>query len=368
MTLNDNSISLFLPSFTGAGAERAALHLTQGFVERGLKIDLVLQNAVGAFLTKVPPEVRVVDLRSPGLLHKLLALIRYLQRERPTVLLSMLDNVNVAAWAQRLSGVPTRVVVCVQNTLSQDFRGVKGKLKPYLVRYSYPWVDEIVAVSQGVAEDLARISGLALEDIQVIYNPVVTPDLFEKVKEPIDHPWFAPEEPAVILGVGRLVIQKDFPTLIRAFALVRQHCPVRLLILGEGEKRPQIEGLIHELGLEDEVALPGFVANSYAYMARAAVFVLSSAWEGLPTVLIEAIATGTPVVSTECPSGPAEILDNGKYGRLVPVGDVEALADAILATLCKPIDPKILRQRSRAFSIERSVDQYLEVLKIDTNI
>jgi glycosyltransferase involved in cell wall biosynthesis len=346
------------------------LHLAQGLAERGIKVDLVLVNAVGPYLAKVPPEVRVVDLKSksPVILSKLLALRRYLRQERPMVLLSTLDNVNAAAWAQRLAGVSTRVVICVQNNLSLDLQnepGVMGKLKPYLARWFYPWADAIVAVSQGVAEDLMCLAGLPLEDIKVIYNPVVTPDLFEKAKESIDHPWFAPGEPPVLLGIGRLVNQKDFPTLIRAFALVRQHCPARLMILGEGEKRPQIEGLVRELGLEGEVTLPGFAANPFSYMARAAVFVLSSAWEGLPTVLIEAMATGTSVVSTDCPSGSSEILQGGKYGRLVPVGDVKALAEAILFTLSQPTDPEVLQQRSKAFSLERAVEQYLKVLKID---
>ena len=366
MNLKTTSLCLFLPSLTGGGAERVAVNLVEGFVERGLKVDLVLQNAVGTFLAKVPPEVRVIDLKSPGIVPKTLALMRYLRQEQPKVLLSLLDNVNSAGWAQRFTGVSTRVVVSVHNNLSQDFRGVKGKLKPYLVRFSFPWADEIVAVSQGVAEDLARISGLAKENIRVIYNPVVTPELFEKAKEPIDDPWFAPGEPPVLLGVGRLVMQKDFPTLIQAFALVRQRCRARLMILGEGEKRPQLEALVRELGLEGEVSLPGFVQNPYAYMARSGVFVLSSAWEGFGNVVAEAMAAGTSVVSTDCQSGPAEILEGGRYGKLVSVGDVAALAEAILATLSQPTDAEVLRQRSRAFSVDLVVDQYLAVLKIDT--
>jgi glycosyltransferase involved in cell wall biosynthesis len=367
MKLNTPSISLFLPSLTGGGAERVALNLVEGFIERGLNVDLVLQNAVGTFLSKVPSKVRVIDLRSSGIVPKTIDLISYLRREQPEVLLSLLDNVNSAGWAQRFTGVPTRVVVSVHNNLSQDFRGIKGKLKPYLVQFSFPWADEIIAVSQGVAEDLARISGIDLENIRVIYNPVVTPNLFEKAQEPIAHPWFVPGEPPVLLGVGRLVVQKDFPTLIRAFALVRQCCPVRLMILGEGEKRPHLEALVQELGLENEVSLPGFAQNPYSYMARSAVFVLSSAWEGLPTVLIEAMATGTSVVATNCPSGPAEILQGGCYGKLVPVGDVAALAEAILATLSQPTNSELLRQRSRAFSVDQVVDQYLTVLKVDKN-
>ncbi len=368
--LKDTFVSLFLPSLTGGGAERVMLHLAQGLAERNLKIDIVLQNAEGPYLTQVPPGVRVIDLKSPGILSKTLALRRYLRQEQPNVLLSAIDNVNVGGWAQRLAGVSTRVVISVHNNLSYylaNDTGVTGRLRPYLLRYFYRWADGIVAVSQGVAEDLSCMTGLPLESIRVIYNPVVTPDIFEKAKEPINHPWFAPGEPSVILGVGRLIRQKDFPTLIQAFARVRQHRPVRLMILGEGENRPQLETLVRELSLEGEVFLPGFAENPYSYMNKAAVFVLSSAHEGFGNVIAEAMAAGTSVVSTNCKSGPAEILEDGKYGRLVPVGDVDALADAILATLSKPTDPEVLRERSRAFSVERAVEQYLEVLKIDKN-
>lgn len=201
--------------------------------------------------------------------------------------------------------------------------------------------------------------------MRVIHNPVVTPKLFEQAKEPIDREWFKDGAPPVILGVGRLSLQKDFPTLIRAFTIVRKQLPARLMILGEGEERPQIEAMIKELGLASEVALPGFVSNPYAFMSRAAVFVLSSVYEGLPTVLIEAMAVGTPVVSTDCPSGPREILGFGKYGMLVPVRDFEALANAIVTTLSDQTDVEGLRQQAQKFSLENTVNGYLELINPD---
>lgn len=363
MTSQNTLVSLFIPSLGGGGAERVALNLACGFVERGLKVDVVLNNAIGPFLTKVPSEVRVISLKTSKSLPKLLALARYLKREQPTALFSLLDNVNVAGLAKLIAGVSTQVVVGVHNTYSKSFlQGIKGRLKPFLVQKTYPLADGIIAVSQGVADDLARMSGLSVKDIQVIYNPVVTPDLTEKAKEPVDHPWFSPGEPPVILGIGRLTDQKDFPTLIQAFALMRQQRRVRLMILGEGEKRAKLEALIAELGLEDDIALPGFVENPFAYLSKAAVFALSSIMEGLPTVLIEAIAVGTPVVSTDCPSGPVEILEGGKYGKLVPVGDVSGLAEAIAYTLNYPTNPELLWHRSQSFCVDRAVEQYLEVL------
>jgi glycosyltransferase involved in cell wall biosynthesis len=369
MTLKNTSVSVFLPALAGGGAEKAMLHLAQGLAERGLKTDLVLAEAAGDYLEQVSPDVRLVDLHSkfPVILSKTFALQKYLQREQPSVLISALDIVSSSLWAKWSSRVPTRVVMCVQTYLSEQFRNDESntlkKLRPQLVRWLYPRSDELVAASKGTAEDLALITDLPLERIRVIYNPVVTPEVLEKSQEPIAHPWFLPGEPPVILGVGRLVNQKDFFNLIQAFAQVRRVRSSRLMILGEGEQRSQLEQLVRELKLDDDIALPGFVENPYAYMAKAAVFALSSKYEGFGNVVAEAMATGTPVVSTDCPSGPAEILDYGYYGKLVKIGDSNALAQAILATLDNPINSEVLKRRSQAFSTDRVVDQYLEVLE-----
>lgn len=366
-------VSLFVPNLDGGGAELVVLRLAEGLANLGVKVDLVLARTEGAYLNKIPSNVRIIDLksRSPVLLFKTLALRRYLQQEKPTILLSALDIVSAATWAKILAKVPTRIVISVQTNLSQQFQDkpdlIVGKIRAALVRWFYPWADAIVAVSHGVAQDLARVAALSTQDIQVIYNPVVTPEVLAHAKAPINHAWFAPGEPPVILGVGRLVRQKDFATLVRAFALVRQHYPVKLLILGDVDQReptikPQLETLVQQLGLVGEVDFPGFVENPYAYMAKASVFVLSSIYEGFGNVVAEALATGTSVVATNCESGPAEILENGKYGKLVPVGDAQALAAAILTTLDHPTPPEILQQRSQAFSSDQVVAQYLEVL------
>ncbi len=362
------SISVFLPALEGGGAERAMLHLAQGFADRGFKTDLVLAETKGAYLDTVPSSIRIVDLnaRSPLLVSKTLALRRYLQREQPTVLFSALDILSSATWAQRLAGTPTRIVMCVQTYLSQQFRDhqphTMGRIRPRLVRWFYPWADAIVAASRGVADDVAQMTGIPAKTIQVIYNPVVTPAVLAKMQQPVDHPWFASGMPPVILGVGRLVSQKDFPNLVQAFALVRQQRPARLMILGEGEDRAKLEAQIQALGLQDDVALPGFAENPYAYMAHASVFALSSIFEGFGNVVAEAMAAGTSIVSTNCPSGPAEILEDGKYGTLVPVSDAAALAKGILTAIDHPIAPDILRQRAQAFSLDRATEQYIDVL------
>jgi glycosyltransferase involved in cell wall biosynthesis len=359
-------IAFFLPSVRGGGAQRVVVNLVQAIAERGLPVDLVLAVAQGVFLDQLPPAVRLIDLRARRLAGSMIPLTRYLRRERPRVLVSSMSHANlIALWAARLAGRGTPVIVTVHTTLSHSvLQGgrLSDRLWLRLVRTFYPWAAGVVAVSSGVADALARTSGVPRERVEVVYNPVITPVLAAVGRQTPDHPWFAPGQPPVILGVGRLTAAKDFPTLIRAFAEVRRRRPGRLMILGEGEERPALMALVNELGLADEAALPGFVDAAPAYMAGAAVFVLSSAWEGLPTVLIEALALGTRVVSTDCPSGPREILQEGRLGVLVPVGDPAALAHAIIDVLDRPAAAVPL-EALRPFTKEAAVDHYLRLIE-----
>lgn len=360
-------IALFFRSLGGGGAEKVMLNLASGFIQRGIKVDLVLGKAWGPHLQKVPSGVRLVDLKASGILATVFALARYLRSEQPRVVISAMHYANeIALWAKCIARVSTRIIVTEHNTLSQSLSQttkMRKHLIPLFIKYFYPQADGIVTVSQKAAEDLAQFTGLSSERIRSIYNPVVNSELLEKARAPLEHRWFLPHEPPVILGVGKLEAQKDFTTLIRAFAWVRKVRSARLAILGWGPDRPKLQALIQELGLEEDAALLGYVDNPYPYMARAAVFVLSSAWEGLPTVLIEAMAVGTPVVSTNCPSGPAEILDNGKYGWLTPVGDSTALAKAILTAIDnqqKQVESSWLEK----FSLQTATRQYLDLCKI----
>ena len=366
-------ISLFIPNLDGGGAERVMLHLAEGFAKRGFDVDLVVAQAEGAYLSKIPDTIRLVNLdaKSPVILFKTLALKQYLKQEQPAFLISTLDIFSSATWAKRLAGVNTQVVMCVQTNLSQQFQDrhamLMQKIKWAVVQRFYPWADAIVTASEGVARDIEQHAKISMQQMTVIHNPLVTSDFSEKAQEAIAYPWFADDQPPVLLGVGRIVKQKSFATLIQAFARVRQRCPARLMILGdvdprEPEVKPELEGLIKKFGLQDDVLFLGFVENPYAYMARANVFVLSSIYEGFGNVVAEAIAAGTPVVSTDCESGPAEILNKGQYGELVPVGDHEAMANAIVATLNQPMDTQVLKVRSQAFTIDCIVHQYLDVL------
>ncbi len=358
-------VAIYLRLLYGGGAERVMVNLMQGFVERGLRVDLVMNKADGPYLSEVPPEVKIVDLKAPRMLAGLPKLASYLRREQPQALLSGLHyNNEIALWAKRLGFSSTRVVVSEHNTLSiHSQRRSTGWRSPVLARLFYPLADGIVAVSRGVAKDLANVTGLRDSRIQTIYNPVVTPEMLEKSKATLEHPWFQAGEPPVILAVGRLEPQKDFPTLIEAFAKVREVRPAKLVILGSGREGSKLKSLVSKLNLDDDVAMPGFVKNPYPYIKQASVYVLSSAWEGLPTVTIEALALGTPVVATDCPSGSAEILDNGKYGTLVGVGDRQAMAEAILKVLSvnsQPVDPDWIQQ----FDLETATQKYLEVLNL----
>lgn len=361
-----NPIALFVLSLEGGGAERVMATLARAFAERGHPVDLVLGVAAGPHLAQVPASVRIIELNAPRALRAVTPLRRYLDRERPAALLSTLSHANIAAvWARALASHRPRLVVREANSLTAIDRArpdLRDRVLPRLVRASYPHADAIVAVSAGVASSVAQVTGLPVERITVIHNPTIAPELAARDASAPDHPWFTPGAPPVVLGIGRLTEQKDFETLLRAFALVRQQRPVRLMILGEGERRPALTALAGELGVAAEVDLHGFVASPYPYLANAALFVLSSAWEGLPNALIEALAVGCPIVSTDCPSGPREILVGGRYGTLVPVRDPGRLAAAMLAALAAPSDRAALHARARDFSVERIATRYLEVL------
>ena len=361
-------VAILIPSLRPGGAERAMLNLGRGLAERGIAIDLVLGKAWGPYLHDVPSTIRVVELGTESVLFSLPNLVLYLRHERPDALISALDHQNVSAiLAKKLAGVSTRLIVTVHTVVSRSARGLGGlrnRIIPLLARISYPSADVVIAVSQGVAADLRYVIGLRQVNVTIIHNAIVTPEISVLARAPLSDPWFSPDGPPIVLSAGRLAPPKDFQTLIRAFDIVRRHTPARLVILGEGEARGELEDLIGRLELSGLAKLAGFVDNPYAFMARSSVFVLSSRWEGLPSVLIESLACGTPVVATMASSGPAEILADGLYGRLVPVGNQEALARAISETLRTPSDVESLKKRASFFALDRISEQYLAVLRI----
>lgn len=365
MSRRPERLALLTSNMEDGGAQRSMLKLAGGLAERGHAVDLVLTRARGPFLAQVSPAVRVVDLRAPRVVASVPALARYLRRERPIAMLSALDYVNiVAVWSRRLAGGGTRLVVSERNHLSTAHRHRsrrRNKLVPWLISSFYPWADAIVAVSEEVADDLAAVTGLSRARIEVIYNPVVTPEVARMVQAPLDHPWLQPGQPPVVVGVGGLRPQKDFGTLIEAFARLRRHRPARLLILGEGAQRRELEALVARSGLTSDVQMPGFAPNPYPYIARAGAFALSSRWEGLPGVLIEALFCGVPTVATDCPGGSREVLAQGRYGRLVPVGDPAALAEALESALTGALAPPPPESWTR-FDVNTVIERYVEIL------
>ena len=363
-------VAVLLSNLEGGGAERVTLNLLKGLSPERFELELVLVSATGPFLDQVPGYVKLVDLKASGVTGAILPLARYLRRQRPAVLVSHLSHVNVGALvARNLSGTRTKVVVVEHNDLSNVPKKPKRwrlsppqrHLLPDLMRRLYRRADAVIGVSEGVSSFVSSRFNVPAALVRTIYNPVVDDDLRERSRRCPDHPWFLDRVPTLI-AVGRLDEQKDFATLLRAFAKVRARRDVRLVIFGEGPQRERLEALTRELGIAHAVSLPGFTHNPYAAMRHASLLVLSSRWEGLPTVLIEAMACGCPVVATDCPSGPSVVLEEGKWGPLVAVGDADALAGAILKTLAEPLPAAELEARAAAFSYERAVASYTELL------
>jgi len=359
-------LSFFLMDLGGGGAERVMLNLAQGLIRHNIEVDLVLAQSVGAYINQIPDGVRLVCLNASRLASSLPPLVKYLRQHQPEVLISALEDTNfIALTAIKLSATETLSIVTVHNNLSKESKNhlqLKRRLTPFLVRFFYPSADAIVGVSDGVVRDLVRI-GIPKDKTHRIYNPIVTEELLNKAKKSIAHPWFETKDIPVVVGAGRLTKQKDYPTLLRAIAKVREDTPVRLIVLGEGDERASLEQLAKSLNLSNDVDFLGFVDNPYAYMKRADLLVLTSAWEGFGNVLVESMAVGTPVISTNCESGPREILNDGEYGRLVSVGDFEDLAKSIIQSLKDSPDPAILKMRANEFTLDATVEQYLQVLK-----
>lgn len=396
-------VAFLLDDLEGGGVQRMTLVLAREFARHGHPVDVLACRAGGAFESLVASSVRLLELMPARVFEscrvawrgdrrlgvtvasdlllrrrrssrgdRLSALVGYLERERPACLISATPRINVLAVtaAKAATGTVHTIVterMSLAAKLGDPGQGRWRSLLP-VMRHGYTLADRVVAVSEDLADDVALQLGLPRDRIHAIYNPVVGPDLEEQIAQPVEDPWFTPGAPPVVLSAGRMSKQKDFATLLQAFAIVRHDLRCRLVILGRshddkgGEKRRQrLLELAHRLGVANHVRLPGFVTNPFPYMAKASVFVLSSRYEGLPGVLIQAMGCGTPVVSTACPTGPREILQEGRYGRLVPVGDAAAMAKAIRDTLESPPPREWLAQRARFFSVERSFERYREL-------
>jgi glycosyltransferase involved in cell wall biosynthesis len=358
-------IALLLPTLETGGVERVFANLAGGLLRQGVEVDFIVGRAGGDMAAALERAIPLYDLQSDRMMHSIRQLAKYLREREPDALIAgMTHSTAAAVLARAAAGRRTRIIATEHNTMSRivaNTSGLKYRLMPLWSRWALNSADAIVAVSAGVADDVSTQTGIPRDRFRVIYNPVITSALRSSAAAPLDHPWFRPGEPPVILTVGRLDKQKDFPMLIRAFHLVRQTRPARLVILGEGPDRNRIEKAVAHLGLSADISLPGSEANPYRFMSRSAVFAFSSQWEGFGVALLEALALGMPVVSTNCPHGPAEILCNGKYGALVPPGDHEAMSRALLNALDNPMRPDCSTHLQQ-FTIENVALNYLSLI------
>ncbi|WP_395334462.1 glycosyltransferase [Novosphingobium sp. BL-8H] len=370
MEKTDNpDIVFYARQLYNGGVDRVVFNLAEEFLARGIKPAIVvdMDNPWSPFRDLVPKNVPYIVLDAKGALARIVKLRAYLRRTRPrAVMCTGFGFPNICAIMVRwIAGFRFSLMLTEHCFPSVDLDAAKPWQSRYwffrLAHVFYPFADTIVAVSKGTAQDLAKVIRIDPKSINCIYNPIVSDGLIESGQAPVDHPWFHDPDVPIVIGVGRLEHQKDFGTLITAFAKVRRQMRCRLMILGDGTEREMLVRLVNDLGLADDVVLPGFAPNPHAYTAKASLFVLSSRFESLANVVIEAMALGTPVIATDCPSGPAEALDNGRFGKLVKVEDADELAGAMMDALRKrpaPVPKSWLEQ----FTTRASASRYLELL------
>jgi glycosyltransferase involved in cell wall biosynthesis len=373
------SVSYFIGELDGAGTTVQALTACSGMAERGFDVELVLIRRQGVLETTVPPDLKVVELApvdptapvrkvsSRDILAAVPLLARHLRTRRPTVLWSGAKALNLASLASsRLALVPTRIVLTITNDLYHHGarRGRGRALSTFMVRHFYPFADKVITLSRAMTADLVRREGLPPDLFEMIPPPIDLERIQRLARDPIDHPWLRPGQPPVVLNVARMAEQKGHSILLKAFAEASRSRDLRLIILGEGsqEEHARLERDAQALGIAEKVDIVGFDPNPYRYMSRSAVFVLSSLWEGFGIVLAESMACGCPVVSTECPYGPDEILQGGRIGRLVPPADPSALAEAIAAEIDEPTDAATLEECAHRYSVDGLMSDYEAVI------
>jgi glycosyltransferase involved in cell wall biosynthesis len=357
-------ICIFPDRLDNGGVGRYAINLAEALVAQGAQVDLFVTAATGELFPQRPKEAQLF-VGGGSTKTSIIPFYNYLRTEQPDLLITANAYIDIVGIVTTfLARVPTVQAVTIHTARSADDMSGKKRLKQlyeYLCRWLYPQAHYIIAVSNAVAQDTTSYFKIN-KPIKVIYNPVVIPSLCSKSEAHTDHPFFNKKDTLVLLAIGRMTAQKDFGTLLRAFAEVRKRIPAKLLILGEGEDRGMLESLAKDLNLGNDLSMPGFVDNPYPYIKNADVLVSSSAWEGLPTVLIEALALGTPVVATDCPGGSREILQDGEYGHLAEMRNPTALAKAVIEALNTPHNDQKLRERGQVFSMEAAGRNYLSLI------
>lgn len=364
-------IAIYIDLLQGYGADKTLVKIAEGLADLGMDIDLVTAKKADNVGSQIHPAVNLIDLGSSrfNLVKNVVGLTNYLIEHKPAILFSSIHFNNItsacAMTLARLAGVKSQLVVRQANRLERQLKGYPfpiGAVMYPLIRIAYKKADLIICPSKGLLSDLSQFMKADESKIKLVYNPTVTADIFEKAQQKVDHPWFEQKSGPIILGAGRLKPQKDFKTLIKAFARVKRNSPdAKLVILGEGAQRKELESLAIELGIKEDVDLVGFKENPYAFIAKADVFVLSSIYEGLPNILIEALALKKKIVATNCPSGPAEILNFGKYGSLLPTSSPFLLEAAIVKALEEQPNNLTESNPAKDFDQKKQVEKYGQI-------
>lgn len=362
-------ISIVLPDLRGGGAERLHINLAHVWLKAGYRVEFVLLQAKGELQDLLPDGVNIHVLGVDRLRFAILPLCRYLRQTKPDVTLAAmwpLTSITVLAW--QFAARPGKLFLSDHTQLSiacLEELGTPGWVLRGSIRMTYPWATGIVTVSKGVKDDLCALGALKLESVSVIYNPAAIEPRSCEIDADLRTKLWGDDEGYNVLSVGTLKAQKDHKTLLEAFARLPAGLRAKLVILGDGALKDELLDLRNQLQLDSRVNFAGFVTDPADWYRTADLFVLSSRWEGFANVIVEALSFGIPVVSTDCRSGPAEILEGGRYGTLVPVRDPEALSQAISKSCGHPTDRELLVSRSRDFSVEAIALQYLRYMGLE---
>lgn len=362
-------ICFFLPTLNFGGIEANTIRLAKSFIKCGYEVDLVVGNANGEYKKRIDNEINIISLNKKTLVTMLIPLKKYIKKKKPQVVITGGEGANILLSFIKILLPKAKIIISIRTNLTVEYdesSNIKKKLLyPFISRILYRKADKVVAVSEGVANDASTFLKIPINKINVIYNPILDNNLLELSDEQVQHRWLNDESNKVVLSVGRLVKQKDLKTLIQAYKTTKNNIEnLKLLIIGEGPEREYLQKEIFNNKLESDVEILGFVQNPYSYMKQADLFVLSSKWEGFGNVLVEALSTGVPVLSTDCPSGPSEILGNGKFGSLAEVGNINDLSKLMLLELANNDTYKIelRKKRAKKFSVEESKIKYIRLI------
>lgn len=360
---NNIKLILFIPNLSGGGAERVFVNLAEIFTERGIDVELVVGNAVGE-LAPFVKNINVLDLRSSSVIRSIIPLMRHIQKSKPDILLSGMPHANLAAIiAIKLSRTKCRVIASVHENAFFAFQHISlyEKFILYSLKFAYFFCNGFTAVSRGLLKSSESYYKESLPQQRTsIYNPIIKDLTSINIAKYI--PQKGNEKPYKIISAGRLSHEKNFRMLINAFSKLEDKRNFTLTIYGEGPERSALEKLISDLQLEELIKLPGYTHNLADELAQSDLFVMTSLWEGFGNVLVEALAAGCQVISSDCESGPREILSDGKYGQLIPVNDVDALVKAINKARSGP-KPLFDLDMLKPFTFKSVGDQYIKLFE-----